>query len=105
MNSWCSDPLAIDAAYQLMILWTTQACGAPSLPSFARKYRQFVSSFNACDVVLVARTRKLGSSMATADIDFVDAQGKLIARIEGYECTLNENLKSAFKLRKVIGAE
>jgi len=36
---------------------------------------------------------------------FVDAQGRLIARLDGYECTLNENLSNAFKLRKVIGAE
>lgn len=104
-NSWCSDPLAIDAAYQLLILWTTQACGAPSLPGYARRYRQYVSSFDGRDVVIVARTRRLGSMQAAADIDFVDAQGRLIARLDGYECTLNENLSNAFKLRKVIGAE
>jgi len=104
-NNWCSDPLAIDAAYQLLILWTTQACGAPSLPGFARRYRQYVSSFDGRDVVIVARTRRLGSMQAAADIDFVDAQGRLIARLDGYECTLNENLSNAFKLRKVIGAE
>ena len=42
--------------------------------------------------------------MAEADIDFITESGKVAARIEGYECTLNENLKHAFKLRKVIGA-
>jgi len=102
--SWCSDPLAIDAAYQLMILWTTQACGMPSLPGFARRYRQYVPSFKGSDVVLVARTRRQGAMMAAADIDFVDAAGKLIARLEGYECTLNDNLRNAFKLRTMIGA-
>ncbi|HNX77807.1 MAG TPA: SDR family NAD(P)-dependent oxidoreductase [Candidatus Rifleibacterium sp.] len=104
LGSWCSDPLAIDAAYQLMILWTTQACGAPSLPGYARHYRQYVTSFKGADVVLVARARRQGAMMASADIDFVDANGRLLARIEGYESTLNENLKNAFKLRTLNGA-
>ena len=105
MLRWHTDPMVVDAAYQLMILWTTQACGAPSLPSFARHYRQYTSSFGSAPVTISARTRRSGAMMASADIDFIDASGKLLARIEGYECTINENLRNAFKLRSVGGAE
>ncbi len=103
-TSFCSEPVSIDAAYQLMILWTTKVCGAPSLPGYAKKYRKFVNEFIDERVIISARAKRKGSMMAEADIDFISESGKVVARIEGYECTLNENLKHAFKLRKVIGA-
>ena len=102
--SFCSEPMSIDAAYQLMILWTTKVCGAPSLPGYAKKYRKFINNYSDERVIISARARRKGSMMAEADIDFITESGKVAARIEGYECTLNENLKHAFKLRKVIGA-
>ncbi|NLF97870.1 MAG: SDR family NAD(P)-dependent oxidoreductase, partial [Candidatus Riflebacteria bacterium] len=105
MLRWHTDPLVVDAAYQLMILWTEQACGAPSLPSFARRYRQYAASYGSKPVTISAHTRRSGAAMAAADIDFIGADGKLVARIEGYECTMNENLRNAFKLRSVAGAE
>jgi len=105
MLRWHTDPLVVDAAYQLMILWTEQACGAPSLPSFARRYRQYSASYGSKPVTISAHTRRSGAAMAAADIDFIGADGKLVARIEGYECTMNENLRNAFKLRSVAGAE
>ncbi|NCB39703.1 MAG: SDR family NAD(P)-dependent oxidoreductase, partial [Erysipelotrichia bacterium] len=105
MNKWCTEPMSVDAAYQLMILWTTQAYGLPSLPGYAKKYRQYVSSFTSNEIVISARTRRSGTMMALADIDFIDHNGNLLARIEGYECTMNENLNNAFKLRSVSGAE
>ncbi|PKL44104.1 MAG: beta-ketoacyl synthase, partial [Candidatus Riflebacteria bacterium HGW-Riflebacteria-2] len=104
MLRWQTDPLVVDAAYQLMILWTEQACGAPSLPSFARRYRQYAASFGSKPVTISAHTRRSGAAMASADIDFIAADGRLLARIEGYECTINENLRNAFKLRSVSGA-
>jgi hypothetical protein len=104
MNSWYSNPLAEDAAYQLMILWTTQTFGLPSLPGYARSYRQFVDNFPGNEVRIVARASRNGSMMASADIDFVDLQGRVLARIEGYECTMNENLKNAFRRRSTAGA-
>ncbi|MDD3000742.1 MAG: SDR family NAD(P)-dependent oxidoreductase, partial [Candidatus Riflebacteria bacterium] len=103
-TAFCSEPMSIDAAYQLMILWTTKVCGAASLPGYAKKYRKFVNEFNDERVIISARAKRKGSMMAEADIDFISESGKVVARIEGYECTLNENLKHAFKLRKVIGA-
>ncbi|MFA7146104.1 MAG: SDR family NAD(P)-dependent oxidoreductase, partial [Candidatus Riflebacteria bacterium] len=103
-TSFCSEPMSIDAAYQLMILWTTKVCGAPSLPGYAKKYRKFINNYSDERVIISARARRKGSMMAEADIDFITESGKVAARIEGYECTLNENLKHAFKLRKVIGA-
>ncbi|UPT75511.1 MAG: SDR family oxidoreductase [Elusimicrobiota bacterium] len=44
-DRWVTDPAALDAAFQAMILWTDAQMGAPSLPSFAAKYRQYAERF------------------------------------------------------------
>ncbi len=103
-DTFCSEPMSLDAAYQLMILWTTKICGSPSLPSYAKKYRIFTKQSNISNITISAIASRKGSMMATADIDFVDNTGKVVARLEGYECTLNDSLKNAFKLRNVVGA-
>ena len=40
---------------------------------------------------------------AVADIDYHDAAGQLVARIEGYECVMDASLQRAFR-RRVVGA-
>ncbi len=102
-NRWYSDPLAVDAAYQLMILWTCQSCGAPSLPTYAAHYRQFCQQFP--EKVAIRATARRNAQIAVADIDFLDTKGKVLARIEGYECVINEALREAFKLRTIGGAQ
>lgn len=96
-SNWQSDPLMIDAAYQLMILWTTEVFGAPSLPNFAKSYRQFVKDLDSQQVTISAKASKKGTSAATAEIEFITCDGKVAAKIEGYECTINAALSNAFK--------
>ena len=100
--NWQSDPLMIDSAYQLMILWTTEALGAPSLPNYAKSYRQFVKSFDGQEVLISAKAAKKSTSSAIATIQFITDDGKVAAQIEGYECTINAALANAFKQR-VLG--
>ncbi|MBN2644791.1 MAG: SDR family NAD(P)-dependent oxidoreductase, partial [Desulfuromonadaceae bacterium] len=96
-SNWLTDPQALDSAFQLMILWTLAEHGQPSLPSFAGRYRQYAESFPATGSRIRCVVRKSTEQSATADIDFVDPQsGRLIARLEDYQCTLAGNLKQAF---------
>jgi hypothetical protein len=44
-----------------------------------------------------------GDLSATADLEFLDADGGLIARLEGYECALDAGLIQAFR-RNQLGA-
>jgi len=104
-NNWHTDPLAIDAAFQLMILWTNQEIGLPSLPNIVKNYRQFAPSFPKTGVKIMSKILKKSNLSATANIDFVDKDNKLIARIEGYECTMNESLKQAFKRSSISEAK
>jgi hypothetical protein len=99
---WLADPLALDASFQLLILWTLEQYGALNLPCYAARYRQYRRAFPA-EVRVAARVTKHNSLHAVADIDYLDAAGQLVARIEGYECVMDASLKRAFR-RRVVGA-
>ena len=97
-NVWITDPLVVDSAFQLMILWSFERSGSGSLPSFAGCYRQFQDSFPRDGAQVVIRVTSERSHGATADIEFLDRNsGKLVARMEGYECVIDPSLQRAFK--------
>jgi len=100
-GTWIADPLALDSAFQMMILWSTAHRGAPSLPSALGSYRQFVSVFpkGGCRAVIAVA---LGiSAIATATIQFFDRQGNLLASAEGCEFVMDAALRDAFRLNRL----
>ena len=95
---WITDPLALDSAFQLMILWSFERFGAGSLPCFAGRYRQFIDTFPREGVQVVIRVTAERKQSATADMEFLDRHtGKLVARLEDYECVIDPSLKKAFQ--------
>ena len=46
------------------------------------------------------RAQRRGYALAAADVDFIDASGRLIAPLEGYECTVEPSLAEAFRKRE-----
>ena len=96
-GSWLTDPLALDSAFQLMILWSFERYGAGSLPCFAGRYRQFQEAFPKDGSQVVIRITRDSATSAMAVMEFLDPHtGKLIARLEEYECIINESLKIKF---------
>ena len=95
-DRWTLDPAALDAAFQAMILWTVEEMGAPSLPAFIGRYRQY-AEFPERGVRVVARASRRGEALAGADIEFLDERGALIARMDGCECAVDAALKPAFR--------
>ena len=81
-GAWIADPLALDAAFQLLSVWSYQRHRAASLPCFAGKYRQFRRSFPSEGVMIAAKITFDSGSTARADIDFIDADGRLDSRHE-----------------------
>jgi hypothetical protein len=96
-SRWLTDPLAIDCAFQLVVLWTRDRLGSPSLPTAVGRYRQFRPAFGAGDVRVVAVGRQATEARAVVDIDFLDDRGDLVARIESYECVVDASLAQAFR--------
>ena len=46
-SQWLADPLALDVAFQLGIVWSQEQLGMPALPTHVRSYRQYRRSFHA----------------------------------------------------------
>jgi hypothetical protein len=81
-----------------MILWCFERFGAGSLPCFAGRYRQFIDTFPREGVQVVIRVTAEREQSATADMEFLDRHtGKLVARLEDYECIIDPSLKQAFQ--------
>jgi hypothetical protein len=101
-SSWITDPLVIDSAFQMMILWSFEKFGAGSLPCFAGRYRQFSESFPREGVQVVVRISAEKESGAHADMEFLDpGSGKLVARLDDYECVIDPSLKQAFRRNRL----
>jgi hypothetical protein len=102
-DRWLTDPAALDAAFQALILWTFDNSGACSLPNSAASYRQY-APFPAGGSRLAARVTRSAEHACAADIDFTDGKGKLIARMTGYESTVDPALNSAFARKELSKA-
>jgi hypothetical protein len=97
-SAWLTDPLVIDSAFQMMILWSFERFGSGSLPCFAGRYRQFQEAFPREGVQVVIRVTSESAHGASADMEFLDRHtGKLVARLEDYECVIDPSLKQAFQ--------
>ncbi|MGL4461173.1 MAG: SDR family NAD(P)-dependent oxidoreductase, partial [Planctomycetia bacterium] len=107
-QGWIAEPLALDGAFQLMILWTAAERGAPSLPTSFASYRQYRRVFPTEGVTIRAAVRADGRSASTkgygtvkAEIEFLDDAGRLVARMEGYEAAVDGALTAAFRQNTV----
>ena len=95
-QTWITEPLMLDCCFQLMILWSQKHQGAHSLPTGVGKFRQFVRRFPKDAMSIRIRVKNVEQQLVHADIECLDAKGKLLASIEGYECVLDPSLKAAF---------
>jgi acyl transferase domain-containing protein/NAD(P)-dependent dehydrogenase (short-subunit alcohol dehydrogenase family) len=100
---WLFNPLAIDCAFQLVVLWCRKQLEACSLPTAVRSYRQFHNHFPADGVRVVAEIREAGESRALADVEFLDAKEDRVAVLAGYECVIDQSLDQAFR-RNALGS-
>jgi NAD(P)-dependent dehydrogenase (short-subunit alcohol dehydrogenase family) len=101
-SGWITDPLVIDSAFQMMILWSFERFGAGSLPCFAGRYRQFAETFPRDGVQVIVRITAERENSAHADMEFLEVgSGKLVARLEDYECVIDPSLKQAFRRNKL----
>jgi hypothetical protein len=96
-QAWLTDPLALDCAFQAMILWSFERSGICSLPTSIGRYRQFRRAFPPARVRVVARVTQATELSARADIALLDGDGVLVAFINDYECVIDASLNQAFR--------
>ncbi len=101
-SGWVADPLVLDASFQMMILWTQARHGTGSLPCFAGRYRQYRKGFPADPTTVVIRVRRDDGTFARADIDYLDADGRVVAQMQDYECVMEKTLNQAFRKNQLV---
>ncbi|NUM37243.1 MAG: SDR family NAD(P)-dependent oxidoreductase, partial [Candidatus Brocadiae bacterium] len=98
-NRWITDPLALDCAFQMMILWSFDCYGCASLPCSIGKFQQ-MRKFPKESIQIHAQVKSHSETKAISDIEFLDSKGT-IAIMQDYECTLHGSLKNAFELNYI----
>ena len=103
-SGWICDPLSLDSAFQMAILWCHRHSGAVSLPSKLESYRQYVPAFPRDGVEILLEVADLAANRMRCDVTYVSRDGKIVARMGGYECTMDASLNAAFRSAPAVVA-
>jgi NAD(P)-dependent dehydrogenase (short-subunit alcohol dehydrogenase family)/acyl carrier protein len=96
-SRWIMDPLVIDSAFQMAIVWCHNRLGLVSLPSYAQSYRQYRDRFPQSGVSALMQVKDHTRHKMICDFTFVDEDHKVIATLEGYQAIMTPTLMRAFK--------
>ncbi|MBT8374410.1 MAG: polyketide synthase dehydratase domain-containing protein, partial [Deltaproteobacteria bacterium] len=96
-NKWIGDPLVLDSAFQMAILWCYDQLGQVSLPSYLASYRQYCNCFPANGITAIFKVNKATNHTMKGDFTFLDLNNVIVARLSGYEAVLDASLYKAFK--------
>jgi NAD(P)-dependent dehydrogenase (short-subunit alcohol dehydrogenase family)/acyl carrier protein len=94
---WMADPLVLDGAFQMAIVWCFEQTGKVCLPSYARAFRQYRSTFPASGVTAVMSVTTASHRKMVVDFTFLDDDQQVVATLSGYEATIDESLMRAFQ--------
>ena len=96
-SRWIGDPLVLDGAFQMAIIWCHEQRRRLCLPSYAATYRQYREKFPSDQVTVVLTVTAVTDRKMTGDFDFLDAKKEVVARLTGYEAIMDPGLADAFK--------
>ncbi|MGD8213312.1 MAG: polyketide synthase dehydratase domain-containing protein, partial [Desulfobacterales bacterium] len=98
-DRWIADPLVLDSAFQMAIVWCYEEKQAVSLPSSVASYRQYRRQFPTEGVTAVLEAGEITDNKMRGDFTFSDSNGEIVARLAGYQATMDASLLKAFKPR------
>ena len=96
-SRWIADPLILDSAFQMAIIWCHELLGQVSLPSFAASYRQYCERFPKTGVTAVLEVRMRDERKLKGDFTFLGQDKQVLAHLNGYEAIMAPELHKAFK--------
>ena len=96
-RQWVADPLVLDAAFQLAIVWCHEERQAVCLPSYCARYRQYCRRFPAEGVTAFFQVDAVTARKVRGDFTFLDARNAVLAEMTGYEAIIDADLIRAFK--------
>ncbi len=95
-SRWIGDPLVLDSAFQMAIIWCYENKGVASLPSYSASYRQYCKRFPSEGVTAILEVSEVTAHKMKGDFTFIDSGNMIVARLDGYECVMNTSLSRAF---------
>ncbi|ABW67480.1 type I polyketide synthase [Desulfosudis oleivorans] len=96
-NTWLADPLALDTAFQMAIVWCHEQAGMVCLPVSFKSFRQYRTAFPAEGVTAVLAVTNRTSRKMRGDVFFLDENGAMVACMTGFEAVMDKSLGAAFK--------
>jgi acyl transferase domain-containing protein/NAD(P)-dependent dehydrogenase (short-subunit alcohol dehydrogenase family) len=96
-DRWIADPLVLDCAFQMAILWCFEEKEIVSLPSYVSSYRQYRHQFPTEGVTAVLEASEVSNHKLRGDFTFYDSSGEIVARLTGYQAILDASLLKSFK--------
>ncbi len=99
--AWMANPMAIDCAFQMMILWSWEHLRAACLPCAVRHYEQYSATFPKKGSRVAIEILSSESPLMVANIRLLDRQDNLLARADGCEFVADPALRDAFRLNRL----
>ena len=93
--AWLMDPLVVDSALQMMLLWVRETHGTAALPCSIGEFTQH-SPFDGTVTVHLEMVKTTPAS-GRFDASFVDAAGHVVARLTGGEYAASSALLPVFR--------
>jgi len=103
-NKWIGDPLVLDSAFQMAIIWCFEEMGVVSLPTYSASYRQYRNKFPSEGVTVLLEVREVTKRKLKGDFTFLDLNNVVVAQLTGYEAAMDESLFKAFKTKDAANA-
>ncbi|ODA30454.1 hypothetical protein A6X21_00520 [Planctopirus hydrillae] len=100
-HSWLIDPLVLDVVFQMAIVWAWQQRGMPSLPTGIRRIELLQRKWPADGVIVMCRIKKATAHVVSLDVEILNRQGQILARLEGVDSLMDASLKPAFAARRL----
>jgi len=98
-GQWICDPLAIDAGFQLAIIWTQWQRQMPCLPAGFGRYRQFVRHFPGGEADVRLEVQSQDGAQLRARLTWLTPAGHLLAEMDELIAILDAGLAAAFRQR------
>jgi Polyketide synthase dehydratase N-terminal domain len=103
-SKWIGDPLVLDSAFQMAIIWCFEEMGVVSLPTYSASYRQYRNKFPSEGVTALLEVREVTKRKLKGDFTFLDKNNVVVAQLTGYEAAMDDSLFKAFKAKDAANA-
>ena len=102
-SKWIGDPLVLDSAFQMAIIWCFEEMGVVSLPTYSAFYRQYRNKFPSEGVTALFEVMEVTKRKLKGDFTFLDLNNVVVAQLTGYEAAMGESLLKAFEVQGIGG--